>query len=151
VGPTPERARREEASPPAVGLLPSPSAPGPSTPAPVPPTTAPPPPVGLAFAVGARIPLGDVVVGPLTLLHATFKAPLGQLQAEVTMHCAKGHDQKVAVRVDILDAAGQTLLTLNGSGEVEEKDNGTVKIKQRVAEGLLASAAFFRVQVSSSQ
>jgi serine/threonine protein kinase len=152
-GAPPDRARHHEAA----SLAPSTPQPlppslAPATPAPTPSSShPPPPPPGLPFAVGGKIPLGNAVVGPITMLYTLFKTSPGQLQAEVRMHCAKGHDKDVAIRIDLLDAAGQTLLTLNGHGQVEEKDDGTVKIKQRVPDSTIVAAAFFRVEATPTQ
>jgi serine/threonine-protein kinase len=149
----PDRARHHEAPSPAPSTLqPPPASVAPATPMPTPSVShSPPPPPGPAFAVGSKIPLGNAVVGPITMLYTLFKTSPGQLQAEVRMHCAKGHDKDVAIRIDLLDAAGQTLLTLNGHGQVEEKDDGTVKIKQRIPDSTIAAAAFFRVEATPTQ
>jgi hypothetical protein len=84
---------------------------------------------GLSFALGRSIALGSMREGPVTFDTARFRVDRGQLVAEVHVTCAEGHDQDVALTLELFDNAGSRVTILQGSGGVEEEDDATIKIR----------------------
>jgi hypothetical protein len=128
-------------------------------PAPAPaPVTPPPAPVeerqqpripadAQAFAMGRKISVTNRV-GPVSMKLVNFKRDKDQLQAELELQCAEGKDQRLTLRIEMLDGDGSVVASLAGAFDVDEGEDDKVKLKQRVG-GEAFAAQWFRIFGSS--
>jgi hypothetical protein len=105
----------------------------------------PPGPLGIPFVLEAKIPLGAPTQGAVRLDTVRFDLDGGELRAEVEGSCGEGQDHAVAVEIELLDAAGQPVGTLKGDGAIDEGEDGTIAVTQKLARGQVAKVSQFRL------
>ena len=126
----------------------------PATPAIAPPMPPPPEPakpidLGTPWRLGGRIPMNQSS-GPASLEAIQFAVlPKGDLEAQLELRCAEGHDQTVSWKIVIVGADGNQLAELGGEKGIDEGDEATVRKKYKVSANTLAAARGFRVRLSS--
>ena len=116
-----------------------------------PPSVASPPAdIGTPWELGRRIPIA-ASAGPVSAEFVRFKVlPKGDLEVQLEVRCAKGHDQSLNWEVVVLGEAGEPLAKVEGEEGIDEGDQATMRKKQKLAPGLLAAARGFRVRLRSA-
>ncbi len=143
-----QRPRPRPPAEPVVAMAP-PAAPAIAPPMPPPPEPAKPIDLGTPWRLGGRIPMNQSS-GPASLEAIQFAVlPKGDLEAQLELRCAEGHDQTVSWKILIVGADGNQLAELGGEKGIDEGDEATVRKKYKVSANTLAAARGFRVRLSS--